>query len=440
MLKLLGWCRKQPFSNQPLTLRHNFSWTFVGNFVYAGCQWGMLVVIAKLGTPEMVGQFTLGLAVTAPILLLFNLQLRALQATDVHQRFSFADYFGLRLLTTFLALLFIAGFVLFGGYHSTTAIVILLIGVAKAIESISDVVYGRLQQHERMDCLAQSMMIRGTASLVALGVSVYLSHSVVLGTFSLVVVWAIVLLWFDIPKSQTVAADELKSSMLNSVTMLHSQGQQQKLLKLAWMALPMGFVMMLISLNVNIPRYFIEQQLGQRELGIFAAITYLQIAGNTVISALGQSATPRLAKLYIERANADFQTLLLKLIAIASLFGGIGIGVASIAGHAVLSLLYRPEYAEQSEVFIWVMVASAIGYVSSVLGYGMTAARYFKPQLPLFAFVALAIASLSVWLIPTQGLHGAAIVLVIGALVQFVGSLGILAYALRRTHHLESIN
>ncbi len=46
----------------PLSLRANFSWTFVGNVVYAGSQWGMLVVLAKLGTPEMVGQFSLGLA------------------------------------------------------------------------------------------------------------------------------------------------------------------------------------------------------------------------------------------------------------------------------------------------------------------------------------------------------------------------------------------
>ena len=49
---------------KPLTLRRNFSWTFAGNAVYAACQWGMLVVLAKLGSPEMIGQFTLGLAVS----------------------------------------------------------------------------------------------------------------------------------------------------------------------------------------------------------------------------------------------------------------------------------------------------------------------------------------------------------------------------------------
>ena len=94
---------------RPLSLRSNFSWTFAGNVVYAGCQWGMLMVLAKLGSPEWSGQFALGLAVTAPIIMLTNLQLRAIQATDARREYRFGHYLALRLATTALALLVIAG-------------------------------------------------------------------------------------------------------------------------------------------------------------------------------------------------------------------------------------------------------------------------------------------------------------------------------------------
>ena len=87
------------------SLRANFSWTFVGNVIYAACQWAMLVVLAKLGSPEIVGQFALGLAITAPVIMLTNLQLRAVQATDAKRAYSFGDYLGLRLAVTPLALL-----------------------------------------------------------------------------------------------------------------------------------------------------------------------------------------------------------------------------------------------------------------------------------------------------------------------------------------------
>src|SRR3954466_10204757 len=83
-----------------LSLRTNFSWTFIGNVVYAGCQWGMLMVLAKRGNPQLVGEYALGLAVTAPVIMLSNLQLRAVLATDANEEHPFSAYLWLRLFTT----------------------------------------------------------------------------------------------------------------------------------------------------------------------------------------------------------------------------------------------------------------------------------------------------------------------------------------------------
>jgi len=35
--------------------------------IYSGCQWGTLVLLAKLGNPTMVGQYSLALAIATPI-------------------------------------------------------------------------------------------------------------------------------------------------------------------------------------------------------------------------------------------------------------------------------------------------------------------------------------------------------------------------------------
>jgi len=45
-----------------------------------------------------------------------------------------------------------------------------------------------------------------------------------------------------------------------------------RLLRLTWLSLPLGVVMMLGSLMTNIPRYFIERFQGTHEPGIFAAM------------------------------------------------------------------------------------------------------------------------------------------------------------------------
>ena len=89
----------------------------MGNVVYGGCQWGILIVLAKLGSPEMVGQFSLGLAVVAPVIMLANLQLRAVQATDAKGEYLFGHYLGLRLITTALAVVVVVGVVAVAGYR-----------------------------------------------------------------------------------------------------------------------------------------------------------------------------------------------------------------------------------------------------------------------------------------------------------------------------------
>lgn len=192
--------------------------------------------------------------------------------------------------------------------------------------------------------------------------------------------------------------------------------------------------MMLISLNANIPRYFIERYMGEYELGIFAALAYLMVAGGIVVSALGESASPRLAKYYAMGNRSAFHSLLLKLVGIAALLGGVGVLVALVAGRQILTLLYRPEYAEQTGLFVWLMVAAGINYIASFLGYGMTAARYFRAQMPLFFLVTSTSALVGFWLIPSRGLQGAVIALIVAALVQTMFSLGVIIHAIRQMH------
>lgn len=427
--------------HQPLTLRRNFSWTFLGNACYAACQWGMVLILAKLGTPEKVGQFTLGLAITAPILMLANLSLRHVQITDAKQQYRFNDYLGLRLICASLALLAIVGIAITTGYSWETSLVIVVIGLAKVFESISDIFYGLIQKYERMDRVAISLMLRGWLSLVAMGIGVYLTGSVLGGAIGLAIAWATVLVSYDIHSSKLILTAQFiqqdAGSHQQQVSTLQPQWCFKKLSKLVWLTLPLGFVLMLISLNTNIPRYFIQEYLGERELGIFAAIAYLMVAGGMVVGALAESASPRLAKYYAMGDETAFWRLLLKLVGIGALLGGIGVLVTHIAGREILSLLYRSDYAEQADLLIWLMVAAGIGYIATFLGYGMTAARYFRIQLPLFVSVTGISAIACVWLIPTHGLYGAAIAQIVAAIVQATLSLGVLLHGLHKLNSLK---
>lgn len=424
-----------------LSLRRNFTWNLVGNVVYAACQWGILIVLAKLTSPEMVGRFALGLAITAPIIMLSQLQLRGVLATDARDEYAFGEYLGLRLVTTSLALIVIGGIVLIGNYKTNTALVILVVGISKAFESISDVYYGLMQRHERLDLIARSLMIKGPFSLVALALLVMVTGDVLWGTVGLSLTWFLLLLFYDRGRAELVLPKNSERRYENSSVrkMMRPEFRPNRLISLTWVALPLGFTMALISLNTNIPRYFIENLWGERQLGIFAALAYLVVAGNTVVSAMGQSVVPRLAKYYAAGDLAGYKYLLARLVGLALLLGVAGLLISVFAGRSLLTMLYRPEYAEQNTVFVWLMAVAAISYVASFLGYAMTAARYFQVQFPLFLVVTAVTFGAALWLIPRFALTGGVLALGAGSLVQLCGSVIVICHILTRRASGESV-
>jgi O-antigen/teichoic acid export membrane protein len=420
-----------------LTLRVNFLWTLSGNVVYAACQWGILVVLAKLGTPQMVGEFALALAITAPIVVGAGLSLRSVQATDAASEYPFGDYLLVRLLTTAAAGAVIVLIVWFSDYGWHTAAIILIVGLAKAFESISDIFYGLLQQHERMDRIALSMMIKGPLSLAALGAAIYLSGDLLLGVCGLAAAWLFLLVFYDAHNG----ARALKVASNSEHTSVKFGSALARQLQLSWrpralaaltlLALPVGIVMALISFNTNIPRYFIEHDLRTWDLGIFAAVAYPLAAGTTVVNALGQSAAPRLARHYSNRDYRAFSSLVRKLLCLGLAIGLGGIVLIWLAGRPILLLLYQPEYADSTGVFLWLGIAAAISYLASLLGYAMTAARYFRAQLPVFLIATLVTAVGCAILVPHYQLSGAAIAMILAAICQAIGSAAVITHALR---------
>lgn len=365
----------------------------------------------------MVGRFALGLAVTTPVIMFANLQLRAVQATDARRDYAFGEYFGLRIITTLLALITILMIALIG-YRNETVLIILLIGVAKSFESLSDVVYGFIQQRERMDRIAHAKIIKGPASLVALAIGVIVTGGVPGGVIGMIVVWAALFFLYDLRNAR---------ALLESRFDLRPRWPLLRLVKLAWLALPLGLVMMLISLTTSIPRIFVERYLGEAQLGIFAAMAYMIVAGKTVVGALGQSASPRLATYYATGQHRAYFRLLGKLVLIGAGLGTGGVIVALLAGEQILGLLYGPEYAANAHIFVWIMLAAGIANVSSFLGYAATSARVFTAQVFVSSSSVLIALIASLILIPTGSLLYASFVLLVVSSTN-LGLFGMLVY------------
>ncbi len=417
-----------PSENAPVAavaappLRVSFSWTLGGNVVYAACQFGMLSVLAKLGSPSIVGQFALGLAITAPVFMLTNLQLRGVQATDARNEYGFADYFTLRLLSTLMGTLIIVLITAVATYDASTKMVILLVAAAKGIETIADVIAGHLQKFERLDQVARALMIRGAASVTTFTAVFWLTRNLIAAVGALALTWIAVIASYDLRVISRLLGERPQFFRF-------SFGTLKSLLSVSW---PLGVVMTLASLNINIPRYILEQKLGTAELGIFASLAYLLTAINLIVIALGQSVCTRMARLFADCEIQRFKALLGKLILFAGVLGMVALGAALIIGRPVLTLVYRPEYAEHVDLLLLMVVDATLVAIATFVGFGMTAARCFRPQMSIMAGTAVTTVAFTLALIPRFGLMGAGYGLLIASFLRATAGYVVLESAMKR--------
>jgi O-antigen/teichoic acid export membrane protein len=118
--------------------------------------------------------------------------------------------------------------------------------------------------------------------------------------------------------------------------------------------------------------------------------------------------------------------------------GAGGFLVALVGGTTLLRLLYTSDYAAHNHAFVIIMIAAAIGYISSFLGYATTAARFFKQQFPLSFVVTCATVVLSAFFVPRMGIDGAAWTLVAGGVVNLSGFVWMYAVATNRARMVRS--
>jgi len=194
----------------------------------------------------------------------------------------------------------------------------------------------------------------------------------------------------------------------------------------------LGVVTALAALNVNIPRYVVQHYLGPAQLGIFVSVAYVLVATvNVVVNSMGQSASARLAQMFAAGDLAGFNGVLRKLVLFGAAISLVGIPIALVCGRPLLSLIYRPEYAQYVPLLAIMVAVAGVSAVALILGFGVTATRRFRSQVPVIGAATLAGFVVAILLVPLHGLFGAAFALLASAMVLILGNGAILAVAER---------
>ncbi len=234
------------------------------------------------------------------------------------------------------------------------------------------------------------------------------------------------LLIYDLRAAQIATTGQSSAGWFSALRSVgRPQFNQAQMFHLALRALPLGFSMMLGSLYTNLPRFVLDKYVGVRGVGVFSAIGYLPMIGSLLVTAIGTAVAPRLSQ-YGRSNRPAYFVLLGKLLAAGAVFGLGGMAASLLFGQRLLQLLYGAEYARQTDVLFWTMLAAALSYLASGIGFGVTALGRFKAQPLIMGAAILVFFACAAVLVPKYGLAGAAMSSAASTLASFWGYVGLL--------------
>ncbi|KAB0652767.1 oligosaccharide flippase family protein [Acinetobacter bohemicus] len=395
-----------------LLLLKKAKWLVGGNFIFAFSQWVILIFFARMTNQENLGQYALALAIVTPIFAVGNLQLRPLYILDVNseQKYTYTHFYYLRLICSFIAL---ACCLVLGLFFNVSILVLLLVGLLKFFESYSDIIYAYYNAHDQTQLISKSLFLKGTLSVLAVAVALYL-FDFYTALILFLIVYLVVWLFIDnlyIQKTQEIKKMSLDLGIMKS-------------------AIPMGISLGIVTLQSNIPRLFLDQYASIEAVGIFTVLSYFIIVGSIFINSICQYLSPRLTHAW-NHNRAYFKKLLFMALLVAGGLGLIAIFLSYFMGEFVLKLVYGAEYIAYADAFVLTMVAGFILYLATVLGYTLTAIGFIKQQVYLFSIVLIFSVLVSYLCIPEYGIIGGIYTLMVSYLVQCVLSLLVVLFRLK---------
>ncbi|MEU8022942.1 hypothetical protein AB0B88_12045 [Micromonospora haikouensis] len=375
-------------------------WFLVGLAMSSLGQWTIVLILAQAGSPHMVGQYALGLAITTPVVLVCGLGLQPVLVTDVANHFGFYEYLRLRLTGMTIALLVIGALV--HALSLTGGIVIFLVGVAKALDAVGEIYFGILQRYSTMRTVGASMALNSVFSVLVTAGLLLTTGSITIAILGSVVgsaLGSVLYPWRS-------ARPHLQRGP--RIGRASSRKAVRRSRRLAVTALPVGLAYSLTSFTSNVPAYVLEHQLGTSALGVFAVLSYSTMVANLLYCAVYQVLLHRMAELARARELRALRALVIRLVAGSLLLGLLSGLLAWVLGEAVLELLYGPDYSRH-----WpTLVILALGVGTSGALYFINAAllalqrfqHHLTATLPTLGITGAA----SFLLIPRYGLTGAA--------------------------------
>jgi len=378
--------------NQNDFFHKNVIWNIIGTTTNAFTSLIYMIIVTRINGLETAGIFSFSFS-NAGVLFVIGMYMgRTYQVSDTnHSQKAFRQ---VRLLTcvVMFAVSLIMAYIY--NYTAETLIIFLLWVVFKMIDAYVDVLYGVLQQKDRLYCVGISLTSKAIAGVFIFVMIDIITKNVALSSIGAVLVNILIVIGYDIPHYRKyVNQDE---SNKNEIIYLLKDGFY------------IFGTTLLSSYLVNASKYALNSYGNNKDQAVFGIIimpaTVMVLAGQYLIHPY----LMKLTLLFRKREFAILTNLVKKILIILIGIGVIGIMAAYLIGIPFLEIIYGTELSSYKMELIIVIIGAICYGIVSILINVLTVMHSNKIQLLGFSVNTLITYLIAGQLVLSRGVRGAA--------------------------------
>lgn len=357
--------------NERPSERSIYIWNITGSIANALLSVVALMIVTRILDDRQADIFSIAWTISQLMATVGTFQIRMYQATDVTGVFRFRQYLIYRLITIGIMMVSSYVYVVIRGYSGEKAVVVLLMCVFRAVDSLADVYEGWFQQKERLDLSGKALTYRIVAAVLGFGIVLFATRNLILSGVVLVVVYVVCFFIYDIRYHYGVEAfRESERKGKDGVTWIA---------KMTIEGFPLFINAFLMMSIMNAPKMVLDVAIEQGSLAqglqtvfniIFMPASFLNLA-----YIVFRPLITKMAIVWNMGKAKEFLKILMKIM--VSLFG---IGILLLIGSAllgipVLSIVYAVDLADYKLELLVIIIGGCMYTFAAVLDNALVVIR-----------------------------------------------------------------
>lgn len=379
-----------------------YIWNIVGSIANAMLSVIALMIVTRFLDNKQADIFSIAWTISQLMATIGTFQIRTYQATDIGGIFNFQQYLMFRYLTIGLMIISSVGYILIKEYTGEKAVVVFVICMFRAVDSLADVYEGYFQQKERLDLAGKALTYRVIIALITFLITLFTIKNLLIACLSLTFSYVFCLILFDIRYINIFSIRNVSSKTCDNWIL--------KMMKEGFPLFLNAFVLMMI---MNTPKMEIDFAIQSGHLGngsqtifniIFMPASFLNLA-----YIVFRPLITRMAVVWNDGFLKEFMLIILK-IGGCLLVIGIGIFFASaLCGTPILAWVYAINLSEYKTSLLVIIVGGCIYTFAAVLDNALVVIRkqYYLAISYIVTYIYIKVAANV--LVPKMGIFGGAL-------------------------------